>query len=193
MLDLNLLPGSELPQCLLSFLFFFKLFCIGVQSINNVLTVLGEQQRGSTRHIHVPILPQTPLPSSCHITLSRVPCVIFKSLLVIHFIYSSHYLCFIPAVVARNHHLGSLVSEIQESLAYQSKITYCPGVKRVKLKSRLVLVMVFCYPSCKFSFGLIIGNIRYSSKNISKTETFPSLVQSNALYLQGHIGFCWSL
>ena len=41
-----------------NFIFCFKfLFCIGVWTINNVI-VLGEM------HLHVSILPQTPLPSS---------------------------------------------------------------------------------------------------------------------------------
>ena len=38
------------------------LFCIGVQLINNVVVVSGEQQRDSAIHIHVPIFPQTPTP-----------------------------------------------------------------------------------------------------------------------------------
>ena len=56
-------------------LFFFfqtlnSLFCIGVfywsiciGVINNVVVVSGEQQRDSAIHIHVSVLPQTPLPS----------------------------------------------------------------------------------------------------------------------------------
>ena len=43
-------------------------FCFGVQPINNVI-VSGEQQRDSASHILVSILPQTPLPYSCHIPL----------------------------------------------------------------------------------------------------------------------------
>ena len=42
------------------------LFCIGAQLINNAVVVSGEQQRDSTIHTHVSILPQTPL-------LSRLP------------------------------------------------------------------------------------------------------------------------
>ena len=38
-------------------------FCIGVQLINNAVIVSGGQQRDSAIHIHVFILPQTPLPS----------------------------------------------------------------------------------------------------------------------------------
>ena len=63
-------------------------FLTGVQTINNVI-VLGEMQRDSTIHIHVSILPQTPSHPACHITLSRVLCLYSRSLLVIHFKYSS--------------------------------------------------------------------------------------------------------
>ena len=45
-----------------SFYFFFK-FYIGVQPINNVVIVSGEQRRDSAIHIYVSILPQTPVPS----------------------------------------------------------------------------------------------------------------------------------
>ena len=38
-------------------------FVLGVWPTNNVVTVSGEQQRDSATHIHVSILPQTPLPS----------------------------------------------------------------------------------------------------------------------------------
>ena len=58
-------------------LFFLNvLFCIGVYSIKNVVIVSGEQQRDSARHIHIFILPQTPLHPGCHITLSKVLCAI---------------------------------------------------------------------------------------------------------------------
>ena len=43
--------------------FFCFLFCIGVQPVNNSVIVTGGQQRDSAIHIHVSILPQTPLPS----------------------------------------------------------------------------------------------------------------------------------
>ena len=39
------------------------LFYIWVEPINNVVIVSGAQQSDSVVHIHVPILPQTPLPS----------------------------------------------------------------------------------------------------------------------------------
>ena len=49
------------------YLFFLSvlnfLFCVWVQPINNVVIVSGGQQRDSTTHIHVSILPETPLPS----------------------------------------------------------------------------------------------------------------------------------
>ena len=53
--------GSEF-QWGMSFFFNFS-FCIGVQPINNVVIVSGEQQRDSAEHNHVSILPQPPLPS----------------------------------------------------------------------------------------------------------------------------------
>ena len=49
------------PLLVISFLNF--LFYIGVYLINNVVIVLGEQQRDSAIHTHGSILPQTPLPS----------------------------------------------------------------------------------------------------------------------------------
>ena len=60
-----------------SVLFFFtlnSLFCIGLQPINSVVVVSGEQQRDSAICIHSP-----PKPSSdpgWHITLCRGPCAI---------------------------------------------------------------------------------------------------------------------
>jgi len=43
--------------------FFNFLFYIGVELINNVVIVSGEQWRDSAIHTHVSILPQSPLPS----------------------------------------------------------------------------------------------------------------------------------
>jgi len=45
------------------FFFWTFYFVQGVWSINNVVIVSGGQQRDSAIHIHVSILPQTPLPS----------------------------------------------------------------------------------------------------------------------------------
>ena len=54
----------EFKNCLLiQLLFFFNLFCFGVQPINNVIIVSGGQQRDSAICIHVSILLQTPIPS----------------------------------------------------------------------------------------------------------------------------------
>ena len=39
------------------------LFCIGVQPINNAVTVSGEQRRDSATHMRVSVLPHTPLPA----------------------------------------------------------------------------------------------------------------------------------
>ena len=45
------------------FFFFKKLFiCIAVYPINSAMIVSGEEQRDAATHIHVPILPQAPLP-----------------------------------------------------------------------------------------------------------------------------------
>ena len=38
-------------------------FYIGVSPMNNIVIVSGKQQRDSAIHMHVSILPQTPLPS----------------------------------------------------------------------------------------------------------------------------------
>ena len=54
----------ELFFFLLFFPFFNFLFFIGVELINNVVITLGGQQRDSAIHIHVFILPQTPIPST---------------------------------------------------------------------------------------------------------------------------------
>ena len=54
--------GTVAKNLTKSFFFFTFLFCTGVQLINNVVIVSGEQQRGSAIHIHVSILPQTSLP-----------------------------------------------------------------------------------------------------------------------------------
>ena len=48
---------------ILLFLFLNFLFCIWVYPINNVVIVSDEQQKDSALHVHVSILPQTPLPS----------------------------------------------------------------------------------------------------------------------------------
>ena len=40
----------------------FLFVCFGVQPINNVVIVSGEQRRDSAIHIRVSLLPQTPLP-----------------------------------------------------------------------------------------------------------------------------------
>ena len=52
------------------------LFCIGIQQISNVVKVSGGLHRDSAIDIHLSILTQTPLLSSCHMALSRVPCAI---------------------------------------------------------------------------------------------------------------------
>ena len=52
------------PCVVVVFFFFWSfLFYSGVQPINSIVIVLGGQWRDSAIHIHVSILPQTPLPS----------------------------------------------------------------------------------------------------------------------------------
>ena len=90
-----IIPREILKMILsdLSFFFFNFLFGIRVQPINNVVIISGEQGRDSAIHIHVSILLQTPPPfqsatehwEESHVLYSR-------SLLVIHFKYSSVYM-----------------------------------------------------------------------------------------------------
>ena len=59
---------SYLPAIYIFLIYYFfisnfltpKSFYIGVQMINNVLVVSGEQRKDSAIHIHVSILPQAP-------------------------------------------------------------------------------------------------------------------------------------
>ena len=54
--------------------FFKKLFHIGVWPISSVVTASDAQLSDSAIHIiYLSILAQTPLPSGCYVTLSRVP------------------------------------------------------------------------------------------------------------------------
>ena len=70
--------------------FFFNfLFYIGVQSINNVVTVSCSQQSDSTTHIHVSFLPQTPLPSSLTRNIEQSSLCYTAGPCCIHFKYSS--------------------------------------------------------------------------------------------------------
>ena len=69
MSNFSKLPVSELETFLqlvsvVMFFLNFK-FYIGVYTINNVAVVSGTQQRASTIHIHVPILPHVLL-FFCH-------------------------------------------------------------------------------------------------------------------------------
>ena len=63
------------------------------QSIINVVIVSGEHLRDSASHIHVYILPQTPLPSKLlhYIEQCSMCYTVSRLLLVIHFKYSSEY------------------------------------------------------------------------------------------------------
>ena len=63
--------------------FFLKknfLFCIGVEPINDVVMVSGEQLRSSAIQIHVSILPQILLPSRLPHRISRGPYAIPREL-----------------------------------------------------------------------------------------------------------------
>ena len=72
-----------------------KTFCTGVQLINNVI-VSSEQRRDSAIHIHVSILPQTPaaIQLAHNIEQTEFHVLYNRSLLVIHFKYSSVYMPF---------------------------------------------------------------------------------------------------
>ena len=69
----------------------FSLFSNFLSCVNNVVIVSGGQQRDSAIHTHVPILPQTPLPSRLAGNIEQFPVLYSKFLLVVHFKYSSVY------------------------------------------------------------------------------------------------------
>ena len=74
---------------ILSFFNIKLLLYIGVAPINSVS---GGLQRDSAIHIHVSIFPQTPLPSRLSHNIKQFPALYSRSLLVIHFKYSTVYL-----------------------------------------------------------------------------------------------------
>ena len=62
--DMNYESSFYLLWCWITLRFFFNfLFYIGIQLINNVVMVSGEEWRDSAILIHVSVLPETPLPS----------------------------------------------------------------------------------------------------------------------------------
>ena len=80
-----------------SFYFFSLnlLFCVRIYLINHVVVISGEQWRDSAIHIHVSILPQTPLLSRlAHNSWAEFHVLCNRSLLVIHFKCSSVYMTF---------------------------------------------------------------------------------------------------
>ena len=87
--NITALETRESSKRFLSF-FFFEL---GYSKLaNNVVIVSGEQQRVSAIHIHIYILLQTPLPSRLPNNIEQSSlCLYSRSLLVIHFRYSSMY------------------------------------------------------------------------------------------------------
>ena len=61
--------------------------------INNIVTASGGQQRDSAKHIHVSILPLTPVPCRLpHNIEQSFLCLYNRTLLVIRFKYSSVYM-----------------------------------------------------------------------------------------------------
>ena len=69
------------------FIYIFELLVfIGVELIKNVVIVSGEQGRDLVTHIHVSILPQTPLPSRLpHNTEQSSLCYTISPCCYIHF------------------------------------------------------------------------------------------------------------
>ena len=89
--------GSRVARQQMRYAIFFllaKTFLYWGMPINSVEVVSGEQWRVSAMHMHVSILPQTPLPPRLDATLSRVPCATLRSWLVVHFEYCSVYMTF---------------------------------------------------------------------------------------------------
>ena len=85
--------------------------------MNNVVIVSGEQQRDSAIHMHVSILPQTPLPSRRPHTQHSSLCN-SRSLLIIHFKYSSVYMSTpnSPAALHPSNHKFGTVSLLKFSV-----------------------------------------------------------------------------
>ena len=72
---------------------FFFLVLGYIQLTNNVVIISGEQYRGSALLIYVAILPQTPFPSRLPHSIEQGFHVLHtRSLMVIHFKYSSLYM-----------------------------------------------------------------------------------------------------
>ena len=81
--------------------------------MNSVVIVSGEQQRDLAIHMHVSILPQTPLPSRWPHTQCNS-----RSLLIIHFKYSSVYMSTpnSPAALHPSNHKFGTVSLLKFSV-----------------------------------------------------------------------------
>ena len=84
----------EIPKGHFFFIYFFELLIfIGVELINNVVIVSGEQGRDSAIHTHVSILPQTLLPPRLpHNTEQSSLCCTISPCCYIHFKYHSVYM-----------------------------------------------------------------------------------------------------
>ena len=74
-------------------------FCTRVSPISDVVVVSCEQWRDSAIHIRTSILPQTPLPSRLAHNTEHCDNIVLhhRTLLVIHFKYSSVLPCFLTA------------------------------------------------------------------------------------------------
>ena len=86
-------PKSPYVTSIETLLFLFLknfLFCVGVQLINNVVIVSDEQD--SAVHMHISMLPQTLFPSRLPHSLKQSHVLYNRSLLDVHFKYSSVYL-----------------------------------------------------------------------------------------------------
>ena len=113
--------------------FFNFLFCIGIQSINNVVTVSGVWGRDSDIHRHVSFLPQPPSHPGCHIMLSRVPCAIYaKFMLVIHFKYSSVYMSISNSLPKGSSYLRDLPLSVFVCSGYCNKVPHTGRLQRQK-------------------------------------------------------------
>ena len=84
----------EIPKGHFLFIYLFELLIfIGVELINNVVIVSGEQGRDSAIHTHVSILPQTLLPPRLpHNTEQSSLCYTISPCCYIHFKYDSVYM-----------------------------------------------------------------------------------------------------
>ena len=122
------------------------LFCVGVWPVNNIVIVSGEQGRDSAIHISMyrfwPKLPSYP---GCHITLSRVPVLYARALLVIHFKYSRA----IPIYLIHPHFtVGMTFLPLRWGLCsiplYQNRSWWLPKLPHGRSKARTLALAIIC-------------------------------------------------